>query len=229
MKRTRFVDLTGVDALAVAVGTSHHMTVSDVHLDIGRNTGAPQRGRGAARPARLVWSGRRRPRGRGGGRDLQGEPRDAAQPGIQPWSPDGAGVRDARSSCLPACWTRGHGGARRAEDRPDRRRRPRLRRREPHLAGPTGCAPRPRRWTNDRRHRAPAKPAGDRVPGARVGVGSRLRRPPMGRSRVQRADAPRAPRPGARPREPAVRDHRGPGGAPGRLARPRTGLVACST
>ncbi len=32
----RFVELTGVDALAVAVGTSHHMTVSDVHLDLER-------------------------------------------------------------------------------------------------------------------------------------------------------------------------------------------------
>ena len=78
----RYVAETGVDALAVAVGSSHARPTRDATLDLELVGRTPGRGPRAARAARLV---QRAGRGAGGGRPFgsdQDQHRDPAQPGV---------------------------------------------------------------------------------------------------------------------------------------------------
>ena len=77
-----YVAATGVDALAVAVGSSHAMLTRDAALDLGLIARDPRRGQRAARAARLVRGPRRRPgRGRPRGND-ENQRGDPAEQGL---------------------------------------------------------------------------------------------------------------------------------------------------
>ncbi len=77
-----YVEATGVDALAVAVGSSHAMLSRDARLDL-ELIREIRRGRaGAAGAARVIWRARRSARRGRAGRDDQDQHRDSAQQGV---------------------------------------------------------------------------------------------------------------------------------------------------
>ena len=77
-----FVAATGVDALAVAVGSSHAMLTRDATLDFGPHRAAARAGPGAAGAARLVRGARRGARRSGAGGHDEGQHRHPAQQGV---------------------------------------------------------------------------------------------------------------------------------------------------
>ena len=98
----RFVADTGVDALAVAVGSSHAMTDRTAELDTDLIAALRRLGPGAARAARLVRGARRGSRRRGAGRHDEGQHRHAPQPGLHAGDDRAArGVPDGRHEEVP--------------------------------------------------------------------------------------------------------------------------------
>ena len=82
-----FVAATGVDALAVAVGSSHAMLTKDAVLDLGLIATAPPGRRRPAGAARLVRRAGRRPGRRDPGRPDEDQHRDPAEQGVHRGGP----------------------------------------------------------------------------------------------------------------------------------------------
>ncbi len=94
---------TGVDALAVAVGSSHARPTRDAALDLELVGSTPGGGPGAAGAARLVQRARRGSRGGRRRRPDQDQHRDPAQPGVHGRCPHPArrATGRLRSAAIP--------------------------------------------------------------------------------------------------------------------------------
>ena len=108
----QFVAATGVDSLAVAVGTSHAMADRSAVLDLQLIAGAVRSRSGAAGAARFVWGGRPRSVRGGASRHDQGQHRHQAEPGDDHRGAPGPGRRPGadRPPPVPRSGTRRSGG-----------------------------------------------------------------------------------------------------------------------